>query len=180
MNLRQIRAAEKAKFRAQQRALYPHREPNLDLGYIDLGAGCIIKKSSFDNPSAFNIVMYRKRPGEYYNEFGYELTKEAAAEAGFDVVLYETERLKKLRTEEAMQAIEEEFNPNEVKPIAERGGFKVIALSMGRAIVRDPEGNQITPAPVTEAQAMKILSHFVPKEEDDNAPVLKANGKKKE
>lgn len=179
MNLREIREAAKREFRAKQRALYPHRKPDLKLGHIDLGAGCIIKKSSFDNPSAFNIVMYRTVPGKYYNEFGYEVTSEAAAEAGFETEHWDMERRKLQRTKEALEAIEEEFNPELVKPIAERGGFKVIALSMGRAVVKDPDGNQITPTPVTEAQAMKILSHFVPQEEDDDV-IVKADNKKKE
>jgi hypothetical protein len=179
MNLREIREAAKREFRVKQRALYPHHKPDLQKGQIDLGAGCMIKKSSFDNPSAFNIVMYYEVPGRYFNEFGYEVTEAAALEAGFDTPYWKLMKLKKERTEQAMLAIEEEFNPETVTPIAERGGFKVIALSMGRAIVRDPDGNQITPTPVTEAQAMKILSHFVPQEDDDDV-IVKTDNKKKE
>ncbi|MGH6866839.1 MAG: hypothetical protein ACREDO_11885 [Methyloceanibacter sp.] len=46
--------------------------------------------------------------------------------------------------------------------VAERGGFTVTDVGLGRHSVRDPEGNVLTPQSVTREQAISLLAKLAP------------------
>lgn len=129
---------------------------------ISYKRGVFIKTEAL---SGIDVFMYVDTPGVYLNAYGTEVSEELAKQAGFDVEKYGKEKLKRERMAAAMTAIEQELqlaDEQEHKVVAEKGGFKVKDLGLGRAIVEDPDGNKLVPTPIPVEQAKLLLKKLVP------------------
>ena len=129
---------------------------------IDFDRGVIIKQ----HKSGAQIYMYRAEPGHYLSSFGSEVSEELAKEAGFDIERFSKARLKGERMATAMAAIEEELSaePGEEKVVADRKGFTVVDIGMGRHVVKDPDGNNLVADPMPKDVALLLLEKLTPDE----------------
>jgi hypothetical protein len=135
---------------------------------IDLNRGVEIRKH---RTSGMQIFMYRDTPGVYLNAFAKEVSENLAKEAGFPVQEYARKRTAKARMAKAMSAIEAELAvAEEDRPVlAERGGYKVVGLGLGRAQITDEDGNALTDEPVAQDYALKLLTELAGPEVDTSA-----------
>ena len=126
---------------------------------IDLDRPCIIR----DIPGVgMDVVMYKDNPGVYYNAHGNEIGVGLAQMAQFDVEKYALLRRRKLAVEAAAKAADAEILASEKIDreviVEEKDGYKIVALSAGRHIIKDPEGNVLTQGVVlTLEMARKVL-----------------------
>jgi hypothetical protein len=142
---------------------------------IDLNRGVEIRKHKL---SGMQIFMYRDTPGVYLNAFAKEVPEKLAQEAGFPIKEYSRKRVAKERMAKAMSAIEAELEvPEDDRPVlAERGGYRVIGLGLGRAHVTDEDGTPLTQEPVAADYALKLLTELAgpevdtPKTKGQNTP----------
>jgi hypothetical protein len=137
---------------------------------IDLNRGVEIRKH---RQSGMQIFMYRDTPGVYLNAFAKEIPAHLAKEAGFPVEDYSRKRLAKEKMGAAMAAIEAELATGEGEQqeiLAEAGGYKVVALGLGRAKLFDTEGNALTEEPMAKDYALKLLAELTGEELDKGAP----------
>ncbi len=141
---------------------------------IDVNRGVMIKK----HPSMGLVYMYMDTPGVFLNTFGKEVPNEIAAQAAFDVETLGKERLKRERMREAMTAIEVELElaitAEEETILWERGGYRVVKLSLGKAYVYDDENNKLTPIAIPQEEAKLLLDHLVPEEKEEEHGDTKA------
>lgn len=150
---------------------------------IDLNRGVEVRKHKL---SGMHVYMYRDTPGVYLNAFAKEVPDSLAKEAGFPVQEYARKRVAKERMAKAMTAIEAELAvPAEDRPVlAERGGYKVVGLGLGRAHLTDEDGNALTQEPVAADYALKLLEELagpavdMPAAKGQNTPT--SNDKSKE
>lgn len=144
---------------------------------IDLDRGVMTKRHS----SGVYVHMYLDQPGVFLNDFGAEVPPEMAAAADFDVERLLKERQKRDRLAEAQAEIEHELSlpveGGKEKVIEARGGYEILDRAMGRAIIRDNEGNDITPVPVPLQEAKVLLSKLAPKKEESNGGQKAAKAK---
>ena len=136
---------------------------------IDVNRGVMIKK----HPGLGLIYMYLDAPGVFLNAHGSEVPDKVAKGANYDTETLGKEKVKRERMREAMTAIEIELElavtSDEENVIEERDGFRVVGLALGNAHLYDPDNNKLTPVPVPEAEALKLLDHLAPvKEEKKN------------
>ena len=136
---------------------------------IDYDRG-VIKRT---HVSGAEIFMYRDDPGVFLNAFGTEVDEKLAREAGMNVDKYELLRKKKARMAEAMELIDAEFS-NDVntvrKVVRTRGGFSLVQLGHGRHILEDPDGNNLTPNPLTHEEGELLFDKMAPKLPEDHDP----------
>jgi hypothetical protein len=113
-----------------------------------------------EHPNGFRVAERKKEKGKWFNQLGREVSEQIAKEAGFDVEASRKERLKRERLADAMQAIEQDLavEPTGEEVIGEKGGFKAVHIGLGRHVVRDSDGNQLTPTPLTREQAELLLA----------------------
>lgn len=151
---------------------------------IDLNRGVIVKKHA---RTGMQVFMYRDQPGVYLNAFAKPVSENLAKEVGFDVETLGRKKLAKEKLGAAMQAIEAELaveHAEERKIIAQRGGYNVVDLGLGRARIEDDEGHSLTETPMAQDYALKLLDELAGPEVDaaqkvaHNAPA--SNEKKKE
>ncbi len=112
------------------------------------------------HPSGAEVYMYRDEPGVYRNAFGSEISDKMATECGMNVEKYAKARRKKEMLDKAYEAIELELaDDSDVQRtvVQERGGFNLIALGLGRHILEDPDGNNLTPGKHLTLEEGKIL-----------------------
>ena len=117
------------------------------------------------HPTGVEVFMYADEPGVFRNAFGAEVSEEMGAQSGFEVEQLALQRRKKERLNDAAHIIEQEFSgaPGEREVVEERGGFSVIGLGHGRHIVEDPDGNNLTPAPMPLEAAKVLFDQLVPR-----------------
>ena len=131
---------------------------------IDANRGVMIQR----HPSMGLVYMYIDTPGVYLNTFGKEIPEKVAAQAHFDVEELGKEKLKRERMAKAMTAIEIELElaitADEETILWERGGYRVVKLSHGKAYVFDDENNKLTPIAIPQEEAKLLLDHLVPEE----------------
>ncbi len=131
---------------------------------IDVNRGVMIQK----HPSMGLVYMYVDTPGEFLNAFGKPVPDAVAKQAHYDVETLGKERLKRERMREAMTAIELELElantAEEENVLWERGGYRVVGLALGNAIVFDDENNKLTPIAIPKEAAKLLLDHLVPEE----------------
>lgn len=134
---------------------------------IDLNRGVTMRYTS----EGVEVFMYKDTPGVFLNAFGTEVSRDLAAKAGFPVDLLINERRKRERMAEAGRVIEEQFNMSRVerKVVAERAGWKVVSLGLGRHQVLDPEGSPVNAKYVTLEEAQVLLNSMVPTEPEKPA-----------
>ena len=117
------------------------------------------------HPSGVEVYMYNDAPGVFLNAYGNEVDEKLAGAAGYDVVRLGRDRLKQERMSQAMTAIEQELATAddiiEVE-IAERKGFKIVGIGLGRFNVLDPDGGVLTPHPTSEEMAYLLLDQMAP------------------
>lgn len=111
-----------------------------------------------------DVYMYKDTPGVYLNAYGTPVTEEFAKEAGFDVVTYGREKLKRERIAQVTALVEAELSSgHSVREIAEEiNGFKVIHIGLERYTVEDPESNVLTATPLPLDTASKLLRQLNP------------------
>ena len=130
---------------------------------INYDRGVIISQHK---SSGMDVYMYVDTPGVYLNAFGTPIDEQLAKEAGFDVVKYGKDRVKRERMAAAMGAIEHELEiANEEgnkKTVKEQNGFKVIDIGLGRHYVEDPDGNRLTATPLPLEQSVLLLDKIAP------------------
>jgi hypothetical protein len=138
--------------------------------YLDLNRGVITRKHK---KAGMYVHMYRDEPGTYLTDHGKPLPTSIAEAAGFDVAKLQREKLKRERlkkfetevTAELLLAEEQAEKDRDV--IAERQGFRVIALPGGRAIVVDEENERLTISTLTREEALALLDELAPIEGGD-------------
>lgn len=133
---------------------------------IDYNRG-VIKKATPDH--GIEVYMYIDEPGVFLNAFGTQVHTSLAEHAGFDIVLLGKERLKRERMAIARKSIEDElelpeYTIVEKEIIAERGGFVIVHIGLGRHIVEDPDGGKLVENPLTLEEAKIVLDQMVPQE----------------
>ncbi len=117
--------------------------------------------------SGLEIFMVKNEPGVYLNAYGKEVPEALAKEAGFDTVKFGKEKRKRelmaKATEEirAQLAKEDDTAPEDFAVLREKNGYKVVDMNLGRAIIRDPDGNNLLPMPVPHEQALGLLDKLV-------------------
>ena len=117
------------------------------------------------HPSGAEVYMYRDDPGVFLNAFGKPVTKELAENAGFDIPKYSLARRKKEMLAKAVETIEAELGgdePGTRKVVLDRDGFHLISIGLGRHILEDPDGNNLTPEPLTEEEGVILFAEMVP------------------
>ncbi len=128
---------------------------------IDYDRG-VIKRT---HGSGAEIFMYKDDPGVFLNAFGAEIDPQMARDAGMNVEKYELAKRKKARMAEAMNLIDAEFqdeNSDKVV-VSTRGGFTLISLGLGRHILEDPDGNNLTPNQLTLEEGELLFEQMAPK-----------------
>lgn len=134
---------------------------------IDVNRGVV---SRLHRETGVRVYMYWDKPGYYYDEHHNSLAEEFAGSAGFPVREHAKDRFKAEKMEafsaqvQAQLAAAEEAQDKEV--IAEKGGYQVLAMPYGTAIVVDETGNKMTPLPVAKAHALGLLDALVPSDPD--------------
>lgn len=128
---------------------------------IDLDRGAMMKRVM---ATGVDVYMYTDTPGVYLNAFGGVASPELAKEAGYDIEKYGKEKLRRERMDQAMREIEAELNMDTIERSVhkELKGFKSINIGLGRYIVMDPEGNQLTKQPISREQSELLLEKLVP------------------
>lgn len=138
-------------------------------------------------PGGIEVYMYKDDPGVYLNAYGTPLPESIAEAAGFDVATNRKAKLKKERVAAALRAVDADLASLEGEPDAEevvtkeQDGWKIIDIGLGRRLIKDPEGNQITPQSMPQEQAESLLAQLagppstVPEKEAKQKP--KANEK---
>lgn len=142
---------------------------------INYDLGVIKRKHS---ASGIDVYMYVNEPGVFRTAYGTEVSADLAKAAGFDVEVLAKERLKRSRMAAAMAAIEAELaDPADPvqKVLAERGGYKVVAIGLGRTNVLDPDGHKLNSVYLPEAEAVKLIEHLAPEAETTRPGVVDAD-----
>ncbi len=113
---------------------------------IDLDRGVIIRAIQ---DTGMDVFMYRDDPGVYLTAFGNVVTEEVASMAGFNIAKWRRLRNRKLGIAKAAELLdaEEALADSEAQRtiVHDKDGFKVVLLGLGRHIVEDPDGNNLTP-----------------------------------
>lgn len=140
---------------------------------IDYNRGVMINS----HRSGVDVYMYVDEPGVYLNAFAAEVSEQFAKEAGFDVETYGKARRKREMMAQAMQLIEDELaDDNDPKVIEDRDGFKLVQLGLDRYVVEDPDGQRLTPTPLGNLLARKVLDGLKPKVKEAKEPAKEAKG----
>lgn len=98
------------------------------------------------------------------------MSEEIAREANYDVAKLGKEKLRLERVAAATALINQEFaDDKDIKEdvIAERNGFKLVSLGLGRHNVIDPDGNRLNSHHLSEEVAKKLLVSFAPEEKEE-------------
>jgi hypothetical protein len=137
---------------------------------IDLDRGVWMRTHPTLN---MDVYMYCDDPGVYYDAHGNTVPEELAAAAGFDTEKLGRDHKIKVALKEAQDAVLAGFGEAKTKVSAERGGFKIMDIGLGRFNVHDPEGNLLHKTPISKEQATILLDHLSPKAEPPKPAVKK-------
>lgn len=149
---------------------------------IDYDRGVYIQ---VHNSTGVDVFMYVDEPGIYRNAYGTEVSADLAKEAGYDVERLGKERARFERRAAALDAIDKELEHEDARAmkevVAEKGGFKIIAIGLGRHQLEDPDGQTLTAAPIPLEQAQVLLNRLVPDPKEEpkepkQPPAIKALG----
>jgi hypothetical protein len=144
---------------------YPQIEPDRTWWTDAVEQGASIRHSA---AVPFPVVMIKSSPGVYYDKRGNRVSEEIARKAGIPVEKYARERIKAERLDAAKRAIEADLATIEAparQVLAERGGFELIDIGLGRAMLVAPDGLPLTEAPLTVEQGQKLLEKLAPAED---------------
>ena len=133
---------------------------------MDYNRGVMINQ---DPRSGVEVFMYTDTPGIYYNAHGTVVTDELAKAAGYDTEGNAKKKRLSERMAQAMEAIKKELQAEEVEGlrpaeniVLERNGFKLLDIGLGRHVVKDPDGNPLTPEPLTKELGTRLFDQLVP------------------
>jgi hypothetical protein len=110
-----------------------------------------------------DIYMYVDDPGVYFSAHGDVVADDLARTSGFDVDKQSREQSIKQAMKKAQEEVLAKFGENKSKVVAQRDGFKVVDLGLGRHNVMGPGGDLLTKSPVPLEQATILLDHLAPK-----------------
>lgn len=135
---------------------------------IDLDRGVVIRK----HPTGVEVFEYKDDPGVYLNTFGKVVHDDLAKEAGYDTGKQAKAKLRKERMAEALARIEAELadgdgEAGDRKVVNERDGFKVVDIGLGRFIIEDPDGGNLTKQPLTKQEVEVVFGKLVPEKAPD-------------
>lgn len=145
---------------------------------IDVNRGVV---SRLHRETGVRVYMYWDAPGYYYDEHSNHLAEEFADAAGFPTKDHAKARFKAEKMTAFMAQVDksladaEEAQDKEV--LAEKGGYRILAMAYGTAIVVDENDKRVNPMPIPIAQAKGLLDALVPS--DPDAIVEKAAKAKK-
>lgn len=126
---------------------------------IDLDRGVHMRS----HPSlGMDIYMYVDDPGVYYTAHGQKVTRELAEQAGYPVDTQDKEHQIKVALEKAQAEVLASFGEAKSKVVAERQGFKIMDIGLGRFNVLGPEGDLLNKMPIPREQADMLLKHLAP------------------
>jgi hypothetical protein len=130
-------------------------------GSIDINRGVTLCVTT----DGVEVYMYKDTPGVYLNAYGKPVTEALAARAGFDVEKLGKARRRREMIAQAAQIIDDELDSDSVtaKVAKERDGFRLVNIGLGRHVIEDPDGQRLTPTPVTKEQAERLFDELVPK-----------------
>jgi len=112
-----------------------------------------------------DVYMYVDDPGVYFDAHGNKLTSEIAEQAGFPVDDLDQKHRIKEALDAAQKQVMEQFGVAPKGPVAERDGFKVLDLGLGRYNVLGPDGSVLTKQPISKEHAMLLLDNLAPNPE---------------
>lgn len=135
---------------------------------IDYNRGVMKRTAS---TAGVNVYMYLDQPGVYLSAHGTPVSEGLAKDAGYDTAELSRQKQMKERIAEAHEAIRKEFEANDTvfQVVAERQGFKVMDIGLGRFQVLDPEGGVLTKEPLSKDLALAVLDQLAPEEEEKPA-----------
>ncbi len=111
--------------------------------------------------SGMDIYMYRDEPGVFRDAFGNPVDPRLARSAGYDTDALGKIKARKERFAAAFAAVEAELADENGLPkkqiVAERNGFKIVNLGLGRHVIEVPDGNTLNPTPVPKEEAEFIF-----------------------
>lgn len=134
------------------------------------------------HPSGIEVNMYIDEPGVYLSSHGTELPEAIAKGAGFPVEDLALAKLKKERLAEAHAKIEREYSVDgDVESVVKEtdNGWKLVGYGKGRFNVVDPEGNKLSPTPLTQDIAETVFDDFTKVKKEAVEPP-KPNGKEED
>ena len=140
-------------------------------GKIDYDRG-VIKRV---HPKGVEVYMYKDAPGVYLNAHGKEVAENMAKTAGFPVDRYTLARRKKELMAKAMETIEAELHSDhggERIVVCNRKGFNLVCIGLGRHIIEDPDGNNLTPMPLTKEEGEILFNEMAPEITPDTPEVV--------
>lgn len=133
--------------------------------HIDYDRGVLIRT----NPTlGMDVFMYADDPGVYLNAAGKQVPPATAKAAGYDIDRWAKLRKKKL----AMQSFAKQLDATDLQDkegtsrtvIADRDGFQLVEMTLGRAQIMSPDGDAIT-QPVAIELARKAFDDMFPPED---------------
>lgn len=134
---------------------------------IDVNRGVMMMRH---RASGMQVFMYMDEPGYFYDAHGNKVNDKMAKEAGFDTYELAKKRMLKEKMAEAYDRIAAELETSiagEKKVLKERGGYRLVEETLGRASIEDADGNMLTDHPKALAEA-KIIFDTLAGEEDDS------------
>lgn len=127
---------------------------------IDYDRGVII---NVHKQTGMDVFMYLDTPGVYLNAHGGEVSEKLASEAGYDTVRWGKQRLIRERTADAHARIKEELEEaaSQRRVVAERNGFQILDLGLGRHQVLH-DGEVLTKEVLPLDLAEELLEQLAP------------------
>ena len=141
-------------------------------GKIDYDRG-VVKRV---HPKGVEVYMYKDTPGVYLNAHGIEVAESMARTAGFPIDRYMLARRKKEMMTKAMETIEAELHSDaggERTVVKQRKGFNLVRVGLGRHIIEDPDGNNLTPMPLTKEEGEILFNEMAPEITPETPEVVK-------
>lgn len=131
---------------------------------IDYDRGVLLR---YHEGTGVEVYMYHDEPGVFLSAHGTPVAESFARQAGFEVDELMKRRRIKERMAVAMKQITDEIEIAESKAIVvkEKGGFAIVDLGYDRYQVHSPDGDNLTPSPLSRAQSELLLDSLAPDEE---------------
>lgn len=110
--------------------------------------------------TGMDVYMYVDSPGIYINANELPVPEAIARESGYNVEALAKEKLRMERKAQAGAIIDKELSDEantQEEEVADRNGFKLVSIGMGRHNVKDPDGNSLNAHPLSLEQAQKLL-----------------------
>ena len=116
-----------------------------------------------DGKTGIDVFMYKADPGRYLNVHGRTVAPALAQAAGFDVETDTKKRRIRQQITDYQKRIEAEalLESGTRTVLAERNGFKLVSIGLGRHIIEDPDGERCSNQ-LTKEEALIAFDSMVP------------------